>query len=69
MAITAKVIILVAAIAGVSSVNLIIKNNEIGPIWIGILGDPDQSTPSKGGVVVESFTNVSEKISFSYKYP
>nr|QGX74964.1 thaumatin [Oryctes rhinoceros] len=52
----AKVVLLAALIAGCHSVNFIIRNNEIGAIWVGILGNAGKAPLANGGFVLEAFT-------------
>ncbi|GJQ81656.1 hypothetical protein Trydic_g8534 [Trypoxylus dichotomus] len=51
----AKIVLLTALIAGCHSVDFIIKNNEIGAIWVGILGNAGKAPLANGGFVLEAF--------------
>ncbi|GJQ74264.1 hypothetical protein Trydic_g23154 [Trypoxylus dichotomus] len=52
----AKIVLLAAMIADCHSVDFIIRNNEIGAIWVGIQGSEGKAHLAKGGFVLEAFT-------------
>lgn len=57
----AKVLVLVGLLAGAQCVNFIIRNNEVGAIWVGTQGNDGKAPLANGGFVLEAFTEVDFK--------
>ncbi|KRT81611.1 hypothetical protein AMK59_6341 [Oryctes borbonicus] len=54
----AKVVLLGALIAGCHSVTFIIRNDEQGPIWVGIQGNAGRKSLADGGFALSTYQEV-----------
>ena len=56
-----NVLVVAVAIWHAQAVEFRVRNNEIGPIWLGILGNAGKPPLANGGVVIGAGEQVSYK--------